>query len=362
MIKYLTGNILDSPAQALVNTVNTVGVMGKGIALQFKKQFPNNYKIYVNACRNKELKIGQLLVTEEESLLSDKKIIINFPTKTHWRYPSEYDYIEKGLDALIKVIKEKNIRSIALPPLGAGNGGLDWSKVKIIIENKLKDLDCDIYIYEPTSAIKESLKKERVKLTPARAMMLSVLYDLVRNGEFVSEFAAEKVVYFLQRFGAKDVFKLEFKPNFYGPYSGKVRHVLYYLNGSYLMGYSSKDKKPFEELNLIMEAEKEVEDFLRLPENTRYKEIVLKTKKFLSGFYSPFGLELLSTVDYIASQKGITKEEEISKELEKWSERKRTKFANRTFIKIALENLNHYFTYDRRTTTATGQNSVEDSR
>ena len=331
---------MDSTAQALVNTVNTVGVMGKGIALQFKKQFPNNYKVYKEACKNKELKIGDLLVTEEESLLSGKKFIINFPTKTHWRYPSEYEYIEKGLHALVDVIREKKIKSIAIPPLGSGNGGLDWTKVRAMIEHKLQGLDCVIYLYEPTHAIKETLKKERVKLTPARAMMLSVLYDLVRNGEFVSEFAAEKVAYFLQRFGAKDAFKLEFKPNFYGPYSGKVRHVLYHLNGSYVMGYSSKDKKPFEELSLIMDAEKDVRAFLELPENQAYNEIVTKTKKFLSGYYSPFGLELLSTIDFIKSEKGKENEAEILNELETWSDRKRSLFANPIFVSKALNNIN----------------------
>jgi O-acetyl-ADP-ribose deacetylase (regulator of RNase III) len=340
MIKYLTGNILDSTAQALVNTVNTVGVMGKGIALQFKNQFPNNYKTYKEACDNKELNIGDLLVTEEESLLSGKKIIINFPTKTHWRYPSEYEYITKGLDALVNIIQEKKIESIAIPPLGSGNGGLDWSKVRAMIENKLQGLNCEIFLYEPTHAIKETLKQERVKLTPARAMMLSVLYDLVRNGEFVSEFAAEKVAYFLQRLGAKDAFKLEFKPNFYGPYSGKVRHVLYHLNGSYVMGYSSKDKKPFEELSLIMDAETEVTNFLSLPENRQYKKIVAQTKDFLTGYYSPFGLELLSTIDFIKIDKKKDKPEEILSELEKWSDRKRTLFANPKFVNQALQNIN----------------------
>ena len=242
MIQYKTGNLLDSEAEVLLNTVNTVGVMGKGIALQFKNMFPNNFKLYANACKNKELKVGKLFVTEEEALLSGKKIIINFPTKTDWRLPSEYQYIESGLAELVKVIKEKNIKSIAIPPLGSGNGGLDWNKVKQILEKYLSNLDCKIFIYEPSAAIQEALKKERVKLTPARAMLLSVLYELVRNGEFVSEFSSEKIAYFLQRFGAKETFKLEFQPNFYGPYSGKVKHVLYYLNGSYIMGYSSKDK------------------------------------------------------------------------------------------------------------------------
>jgi O-acetyl-ADP-ribose deacetylase (regulator of RNase III) len=340
MIHYKTGNLLDSEAEALVNTVNTVGVMGKGIALQFKSRFPNNFKSYLNACKNKELEVGHLLVTEEQSLLVGKKIIINFPTKTNWRLPSEYPYIEAGLTELVKVIKEKNIKSIAIPPLGSGNGGLNWSKVKQILEKHLSDVDCDIHIYEPSAAIQEALKKERVKLTPARAMLLSVLYELVRNGEFVSEFSSEKIAYFLQRFGAKQNFKLEFQPNFYGPYSGKVKHVLYFLNGSYIMCYSSKDKKPFEELGLIPDAEIEVNAFLDKPENSKYKSIVEKTKSFLTGFYSPFGLELLSTIDFIISEKKDNSQEVVTKELENWSDRKKTLFTKPKFIQIAINNLN----------------------
>lgn len=339
MIHYKTGNLFDSEAEALVNTVNTVGVMGKGIALQFKNMFPNNFKLYAQACKNKEVKVGQLLVTEEEALLTGKKIIINFPTKTNWRLPSEYQYIEAGLAELVRVIKEKNIKSIAIPPLGSGNGGLDWNKVKQILEKYLTDVDCDIHIYEPSIAIQEVMKKERVKLTPARAMLLSVLYELVRNGEFVSEFSSEKIAYFLQRFGAKEAFRLEFQPNFYGPYSGKVKHVLYYLNGSYIMGYSSKDKKPFEELGLILNAELEVNKFLDKPENAAIKDTVEKTKSFLTGFYSPFGLELLSTIDFIISERGAKTTEAITKELENWSNRKKTLFTNQKFIQIAVKNI-----------------------
>lgn len=339
MIHYKTGNLFDSEAEALVNTVNTVGVMGKGIALQFKNMFPNNFKLYSHACKNKEVKIGRLFVTEEEALLAGKKIIINFPTKTNWRLPSEYQYIETGLTELVKVLKEKNIKSIAIPPLGSGNGGLDWNKVKHILEKHLADIDCDIHVYEPSADIQEALKKERVKLTPARAMLLSVLYELVRNGEFVSEFSSEKIAYFLQRFGAKDTFKLEFQPNFYGPYSGKVKHVLYFLNGSYIMGYSSKDKKPFEELGLILDAEIEVNEFLDKPQNAAHKSTVEKTKSFLTGFYSPFALELLSTIDFIIAKKNANTQEAVTKELENWSDRKKTLFTNPKFIRIAINNL-----------------------
>lgn len=340
MIQFTKGNILDSKAHALVNTVNTVGVMGKGIALQFKNQYPNNYKLYRKAFENKELEIGKVFVTKEESLLGGEKWIVNFPTKKHWRYPSEYEYIEKGLVSLKKFLIKEKIQSIAIPPLGAGNGGLDWNKVKEMIVSSLEGLETEVIIYEPTDTIKEELKKERVKLTPARAMMLSVLYDLVRQGEFVSEFAAEKVAYFLQKFGAQDEFKLDFQKNFYGPYSGKVRHVLYHLNGSYVMGYSSKDKKPFEELDLIIDAEKDVMKFLNDGKNEKYLKIVQKTKNFLNGFYSPFGLELLSTIDFIKSDKPNYNAEQIQLEIDKWSSRKSKMFSNSKFVDVALKNIN----------------------
>jgi len=340
MIQYIEGDLLESKAEALVNTVNTVGIMGKGIALQFKNHFPSNYKRYAQACKEQRVKVGSLLILEDTSLLGGKKKIINFPTKTDWRKPSEYSYIENGLIELSKYIRENSIKSIAIPPLGTGNGGLDWNKVKALIDKYLSDLECDIQIYLPNVLIKEVLKKERVKLIPARAMLLSVLFDLVRSGEFVSEFAAEKVAYFLQRFGAKDYFKLEFQPNFYGPYSGKVKHVLYYMNGSYISGYSAKDKKPFEELGLMFDAEKEVTAYLDIPENAACKEIVLKTKAFLSGFYSAFALELLSSIDFIMQENNANSVEDITKHLEKWSDRKKTLFTKPNYISLAINNLN----------------------
>jgi len=341
MIKHIKGNLLESKTQALVNTVNTVGVMGKGIALQFKNTFPNNYKTYRNACINKELNIGQLLITTEENLISGEKIIINFPTKTDWRKPSEYEYIEKGLIELRNCILKNNIKSIALPPLGAGNGGLNWGKIKTLIQKHLSDLETEILVYQPNAIIQETLKKERIKLTPARAMLLSVLYDLVKNGEFVSEFSAEKITYFLQRLGAKKDFKLNFEPNFYGPYSGKIKHLLYYLNGSYIVGYSSKDKKPFEEIGLIMSYEQDVLDYLKKLDNPNYLEIVNKTKNFLSGFYSYFALELLSTIDFICQTEQVKDLDIIMEKLKNWSNRKTELFSNKNFIEIALQQLKH---------------------
>lgn len=342
MIHYITGNLLDSKAQALVNTVNTKGVMGKGVALQFKNQFPENTKLYQKAVKSNSIDIGKLLITRDKSLHTGEKIIINFPTKTDWRKPSEYIYIEEGLKHLVQIIKEQKIQSVALPPLGAGQGGLNWIKVKALLEQYLSPLCIEVYIYEPNSVITEVLKKERARLTPARALLLNVLYDLVDNGEFVSEFAAEKIAYFLQRFGAKSIFNLEYKPNFYGPYSGKVKHVLYYLNGSYLSGYSSKDRKPFEELGILPEGEKDVEDFLLQPENKTLLSVASKTKEFLTGFYSPFGLELLSTIDFIITEKKAETMHDIKSYLITWSNRKKTLFNNDKFIELAVTRIRSY--------------------
>ncbi|MDY7396214.1 macro domain-containing protein [Aureibaculum sp. 2210JD6-5] len=340
MIHFVLGNLLESPAQAIVNTVNTVGVMGKGIALQFKNTFPNNYKIYKDLCKSGEFNIGDLLVVKDENLIIGEKLIINFPTKTNWRKPSEYSYIQIGLEKLVSVISEYEIESIAIPPLGSGNGGLQWQKVKSMMEETLSSVDCEIYIYEPNSHVKEILKNERVKLTPARSMLLFMLYELVKNGEFVSEFSSEKICYFLQRFGAKEHFNLKYYPNFYGPYSGKIKHVLNYLNGSYIMGYGGKDKKPFEELSLIIDSEKDITNYFE--DNKELKDIVYRTKSFLSGFYSDFGLELLSTVDFIAQSEKTSDRDKIKQSLENWSNRKKTMFSNDKFVDISLNRLEEF--------------------
>lgn len=337
MTKYIIGNILESDAAALVNTVNTQGVMGKGIALQFKKAFPNNFKQYVDACKNEQIAIGKLFVTQDNSLSTGEKIIINFPTKDDWRKPSEYSFVEEGLDDLINVIKNYQIKSIAIPPLGAGNGGLKWEKVKRIIEQKLNHLDTDIFVYEPTSEIKEQLAKERAKLTDARALLLYVLFDLVKNGEYVSEFSSEKVCYFLQRFGAKKYFKLDFEPKFYGPYSGKVRFVLNALNGSYLMGYSDMSKKPFEPITLVGDGYDAIRKYVE--NNQELLTIARKTTEFLEGFYSDFALELLSSIDFIITKQNTFDETTIIQKLEEWSDRKRSLFSNPKYISISIKHL-----------------------
>ena len=337
MIKYIEGDILESNAQALVNTVNTVGVMGKGIALQFKNAFPNNFKAYLNACKRDEIRIGKLLVTRDSNLNTGDKIIVNFPTKKDWRKPSEYSFIEEGLTDLIRIIEKEQIESIALPPLGAGNGGLEWEKVKTIIEQRIGSLNIEITVYEPSSHIKEYLKSERTKLTDARALLLYALYDLVRNGEYVSEFSSEKICYFMQRFGAQKYFKLKYEPNFYGPYSGKIRYLLNTLNGSYIMGYSDMNKKPFEPLTLVADGYNMVVEYIE--SKPELKEITTKTAALLEGFYSDFALELLSSVDYIINTENVSEEQFVINKLNDWNNRKRSLFSNTKYIDISISHL-----------------------
>ena len=149
MVTFQTGSLLQSNAFALVNTVNTVGVMGRGIALQFKNEFPHNYAVYREACKNHQLETGHLLTVMDTSPLLGERLIINFPTKTHWRLSSEYPYIEQGLKALTLLIANEKIKSIALPALGCRNGGLDWITVKDMISKYLCPLDAAIEVFEP---------------------------------------------------------------------------------------------------------------------------------------------------------------------------------------------------------------------
>lgn len=337
MIHYVKGNLLESSAEALVNTVNTVGVMGKGIALQFKESFPENYRVYKNACQKKEFHIGDILIVEDSNLVTGPKLIVNFPTKTHWKMPSDYSYIQQGLVTLRKEIETRHIRSIAIPPLGSHNGGLDWLVVKHMIEEALAGLDSEIMLYEPSDVIIERLKTERVKLTPARAMLLSMFGDMNKNGEFASVFAAEKVIYFMQRFGAKDLFKIDFKPYYYGPYSGgKVAHVLYHMNGSYIKGMGGMENRPFDYIWLIDGAEQEAINYIDRCMNNSLREICEKTKQFLRGYYSNYSLELLASVDYLLEnapmlQSWRTKDmgyvlDILEQEIQGWSKRKKQMF------------------------------------
>ncbi|MCD0489722.1 macro domain-containing protein [Pedobacter sp. MC2016-14] len=345
-MRFLKGNLLTAKVQALVNTVNTVGVMGKGIALQFKEQFPENYRLYVAACKKKEFNIGDLLVVKEVTMQGDQ-LIINFPTKTEWFKKSQYDFIEKGLQRLAEVIVDYKISSIAIPPLGCGNGGLKWEKVKPMIEQHLGHLsDVDIQIFEPNEAVKELLKQEEnkdVKLTSARAMLLYAMFYYDSLGENTSLFVANKLAYFLQRLGEKSLNKLKFTASHYGPYSVGVEHVVHALNGKYIKGLEQMSAKAFEPLDLQYDKLDELKNYVKKEFTAEQKTRLANLVKLIDGFESALSLEILATVDFVKKENPGIDRQGIVEKIAKWSERKQKLFKPR-YIDIADQQLSEYKT------------------
>ncbi|MGB3183613.1 MAG: macro domain-containing protein [Cyclobacteriaceae bacterium] len=342
---FVTGNLLDSEAEALVNTVNTVGVMGKGIALQFKERFPENFLAYKRACKEAKVEVGKMFV-HKELTLHGEKTIINFPTKKHWRHKSQYSYIEEGLKDFVKVLRERNIRSVAIPPLGAGNGGLDWTKVKELLVKHLSDIpNTEILVYEPNAAIKQVLQKESrkkdVKLTPARAMLLHSLYRYEKFGEASSVFVANKIMYFLQQTGEN--LRLNFIPYAYGPYDQAVEKVLYALNGKYLKGLEQMQTEPFEPLELNYSKESEVAEYIDKELSAEQKQRLHTLFRIMEGFESAFSLEILSSVHFANKQLGVSEPVRTLKFIHDWNDRKKYQI-NERHVNIAMEHLAEYGT------------------
>lgn len=350
MIKFTQGNLLEANVEALVNTVNTVGVMGKGVALMFKETFPENFKKYEVACANKSIRIGKMFVTERTDLYGPRWII-NFPTKAHWRFPSKLEWISAGLDDLKHVIEINNIRSVALPPLGAGNGGLAWDDVKPIIVNKLSSLDgVHIIVYEPTKKYQNVAKRSGVeKLTPTRALIAELVRRYSILGIQCSLLEIQKLGYFAERFAIKHnlpPMKFEFKANKYGPYSDKLKHLLDALDGSYL--HCDKrlgDASPFEPIHFDDSKRDFVSAYFTTSEAKPYRLALEATSKLIDGFESPLGMELLATVDWLVHHENVRAEtEEIRASLPQWpggqeaAERKLRLFEDR-IVGIALEAL-----------------------
>ncbi|MFN0034932.1 MAG: macro domain-containing protein [Saprospiraceae bacterium] len=343
MIRYLTGNLLDAQAQALVNTVNTVGVMGKGIALQFKEAFPHNYKLYVAACKKGELMPGKLLVVREPTMQGEK-IIVNFPTKTEWFKKSQYEYIKIGLQELINVIHREKMSSIAIPPLGCGNGGLKWERVRPMIENHLGGLEgIDVQVFEPSDAVKAILKAQELnkpaRLTPARAMLLYSMFYYESSGEPASLFVANKLAYLLQRLGEN--LRLSFTPSHYGPYSVQIEHVLHNLNGTYLRGLEQRNAKAFEPLELNYAALEEVKNYVASQLSPEQRQRLDNLLSLVEGFQSALSLEILATVDFVKKGSPNMTEPEIAEVIYNWSDRKRKLFQEK-YIHIAFQHLQGY--------------------
>jgi len=305
MIKFHKGNVLDAPVEALVNTVNTVGVMGKGIALMFKEAFPENFRAYEEACKRGDVRIGRMFVTES-SRLDGPRWIINFPSKQHWRQPSKLEWIREGLADLRRVVVEKGIRSLALPPLGCGNGGLDWAEVRPEIERVLASLnDVEVLVFEPTQKYQNVAKPAGVqKLTPARAMIAEMVWRYWVVGSGCTYLEVQKLGWFLERtinrLTLPNPFKLQFTADKYGPYSDRLRHLLNGLDGSYLhCDKRLSDAEPSDTIWFDEGRRAFLELYLKQDEQRALSPVLDRTAALIDGFESPMGMELLATVDWL---------------------------------------------------------------
>lgn len=306
MLEFTKGNLLDAHAEALVNTVNEVGVMGKGIALMFRERFPAASDAYVKASKAGEVKVGRVLVTPSEELFP--KWIIHFPTKKHWRHRSRLAWVRSGLRDLARAVQELRIRSIAVPPLGCGNGGLDWGDVRPLIEEAFAPLGgVEVLVYEPTAAYQNKPKTSGVAaLTPARALIAELVRRYASLGLDCTMLEVQKLAYFLQdsiaRQGLRDPLDLRFGAHRYGPYADRLRHLLNSLDGSYL--HSAKrinDATPYDQVWFDSSKRDVVEQFLRT-DAEKYAGALDATEALIDGFESPLGLELLSTVHWLVTR------------------------------------------------------------
>lgn len=332
MIHSEKGNLLDANVEALVNTVNCVGVMGKGIALQFKQAYPENFKEYEKLCRINEVKPGKMFIHSTNSFIGIK-YIINFPTKRHWRAKSTMGDIQSGLVDLIAVVQKYEIKSIAIPPLGCGNGGLNWSEVKPLIIEAFKQVpDVEVHLYEPGGSPKSDKMKigtTTPRMTRARALFISLMNQYSIPGYRLSLLEIQKLAYFLQEVG--EPLKLNFEKNKYGPYAENLNHVLQRIEGHYIRGYGDRSSKA--EIYLLPNASAKAKSLLEKEENAlnRLREVA----DIIEGFETPYGLELLSTVHWVVKHKPsiINDNDAVVEEVHNWSERKKLTFKENHIIK-----------------------------
>lgn len=298
MIEYKKGNLLESGAEALVNTVNCVGVMGKGIALQFKQAFPDNFKEYEKACKNNLVMPGKMFIVRTGSMFNPQ-YIINFPTKRHWKEKSKIEDIKSGLVDFVDKIREYRIKSVAIPPLGCGNGGLDWDQVRPLIEESaLKVPDVLFLVYPPVGSPepdKMRVGTEKPKLTRARALLIMLINLYAAPGYKLSMLEIQKLAYFLQECG--EDLKLRFVSAQYGPYADNLNHVLQRLEGHYIRGYGDRNRDA--QIYLLPEVAKEAEEFLSQLNDESTNKRLQNTKQIIEGYETPYGLELLATTDWI---------------------------------------------------------------
>jgi len=336
MIEYKTGDILNEDVEALVNTVNCVGIMGRGIALQFKNAFPKNFKAYTAACKRAEVQPGRIFVFATDEL-TNPRFIINFPTKRHWRGKSRMEDIDAGLKDLVAVIREHGIRSIAVPPLGSGLGGLDWDDVQPRIERALASIpDLRVVVFPPrdSSVAPSAVRNREVpNMTAGRAALVGLVHRYLGGllDPFVTLLEVHKLMYFMQEAGQP--LKLQYQKAPYGPYAENLRHVLLAVEGHFLSGYADGGDAPDKQLSLVPGAVDDATKFLH--EDTETRKRFDRVADLVEGFETPFGLELLSTVHWIATREGPQSVTAITKKTYEWNERKK-RFSERQ-IALAVD-------------------------
>ncbi len=348
MIHYTSGNLLEADVTALVNTVNTVGVMGKGIALMFKERFPDIFKDYAAACKNKRVQTGRMFVTATGQL-HGPRWVIHFPTKRHWRHPSKLEWIDEGLADLRRVLVANKIDSVAIPPLGTGNGKLEWADVKPMIEKHLADLPAvQVIVYEPTRAYQNVSKTTGVeKLTAARALIAEMIRRYEVLGLDCSILEVQKLAWVLEfvikRLGIQDPLKLQFSADRYGPYSDKLRHLLNSLDGSYL--HSDKrlaDASPQDVIHFAPDHGEKLMAYFRTAQGAPFMEVIEEADSLIDGFQSPLGMEALATVGWLVVRENVPQTlEGIRQGISKWpagaeaAERKQNLFSD-SLLRAAL--------------------------
>jgi O-acetyl-ADP-ribose deacetylase (regulator of RNase III) len=337
-VRLKSGDLLKETTDAIVNTVNCVGVMGKGIALQFKQRWPSNFKEYEAASKRKEIKPGRMFIYDLGEW-EKPRYIINFPTKVHWRGDSKLEYVEDGLRDLVKQVKHLGIKSISLPPLGCGNGGLDWDDVRESIFAAFKDHpEIDVHLFEPKGAppAREMVNRTaKPGLTAVRAAIIKII-SIYREMEYgLTRIELQKLAYFLEEAGR--ALNLGFTKDNYGPYSDKLRHVVKALDGHYIAGVG--DFAGESEIGVLPGAVAEADEFIKTSGDADLAIQIERIRNLIQGFETPYGMELLATVHWVATQEpNIHTVEDAISAVHGWNARKRA-ILREDDIRLAWERL-----------------------
>ncbi len=343
MIETARGNLLTAPAEALVNTVNTVGVMGKGIALQFRQAFPEMFRAYEKACADGDVQLGRVQVFDLGGLVGGPRWIINFPTKGNWRARSRIEDVERGLTDLVAQLRKLGIRSVAVPPLGCGNGGLDWNDVRPRIEQAFAALaDVHVFLYAPVGAPESAAMPNRTKrsrMTLGQAALVGLMDRYLRGllDPFVSLLEIHKLMYFLKAAG-EPLPRLSFQQGLYGPYSPDLRHGLIRMENHLTRGFGEGSDDPTTPIEVLPGAVESAEAFLAtMPETI---ERMAAVAALIEGYEDPYGMELLSSVHWVMQHEPAARDDadDAVAAVRNWNERKR-RLLKPEHLRIAWERL-----------------------